>query len=180
VLPPLEIPALATNEAVQATSPAAAKSMSIEPLVTQQPQTTHGSTNTTTDVPQSLISEPLYSIPDASTNELSMQSLVKFFKQGQGGTNQIDTGVFSRSTSFRRVLSRLLRARPHTVVLNLTTRLLTNEDDQYHPNARVCCPVWVNDSSSRRQLSLGLGTTPTIWRLSRMPHRCSHGQTGSS
>ena len=95
VLPPLEIPALATNEAVQATSPAAAKTTSIEPLVTQQRQTPHGSTNTTTNVPQTLISEPLPSIPDASTNELSMESLVKFFKRGQGGTNQADTGVFS-------------------------------------------------------------------------------------
>jgi hypothetical protein len=63
-------------------------------LVTQEGQTPHGLTNTTTDVPQSLISEPLPSILDTSTNELSMQSLVKFFKSGQGGTNQSDTGVF--------------------------------------------------------------------------------------
>ena len=95
VLPPLEIPGLAaTNEAAQATSPAAVKTTSIAPLVTQEGQTSHGSTNTTTDVPQSLISEPLPSISDTSTNELSMQSLVNFFKRGQGGTNQIDTGVF--------------------------------------------------------------------------------------
>jgi hypothetical protein len=95
VLPPLEIPAMtATNEAVQATFPAAAKATSIEPLVTHIGQTPQGSTNTASDVLQSLISEPLPATPDTSTNELSMQALVKFFQHGQGGTNQIDTGVF--------------------------------------------------------------------------------------
>jgi hypothetical protein len=95
LLPPLEIPSMsATNEAVQATSPAVAKTKSIEPLFTQEGQTRPGSTNTIADIPQSLISEPLFSIPDTSTNELSTQALVKFFKHGQGGTNQIDTSVF--------------------------------------------------------------------------------------
>src|SRR5207253_1661120 len=95
LLPPLEIPAMsATNEAVQATSPAAAKTKSIEPLAPPQAQTLPGSTNTTTEITQSLISEPLLSIPDSPTNALSMQALVKFFKHGQSGTNQIDTGVF--------------------------------------------------------------------------------------
>jgi hypothetical protein len=94
LLPPLEMPAMsATNEAVQTTSPAAAKTKGIEPMTSSEGQTLHASTNTTTEVPQLLISEPLLSIPDTSTNELSMQALVQFFKHGQGGTNQIDTSV---------------------------------------------------------------------------------------
>ncbi|MEO8426408.1 MAG: hypothetical protein ABI651_04770 [Verrucomicrobiota bacterium] len=94
VLPPLEIPTIAaTNDAVQAILPAAEKTTSIEPLVTQGGQASHSSTNTTPEILQSLISEPFPSL-DTATNELSMQALVNFFKHGQGGTNQIDTGVF--------------------------------------------------------------------------------------
>ena len=95
VLPTLEIPAMAaTNETVLATFPAAAKTTNIEPLITQEGQNSQGSSNTTTDASQSLISEPFPSIPEASTNQLSMQALVNFFKHGQGETNQIDKGVF--------------------------------------------------------------------------------------